>query len=235
MGTVVVIRPGTSDFDDQHRIQGALDLPLNECGESQLPGIVEAVRHLGLDAVYASSSNPARETAEALATALGCPLKECEDLTNMDLGLWQGLQFDELRRKFPKVYKQWAESPETICPPEGETVSAVLERLEKTLQKPLKKKGTIAIVASEPLATLIAASVSGKRPICVCPIVNVDLKELVQIIDTESHECTQLECTQTQSESRVSEHNEDSDAVLREAGVTIATGGDDSDEFRSKT
>ena len=33
------------------------------------------------------------------------------------------LQLEEIRRKFPKVYKQWHESPEKICPPEGETLT----------------------------------------------------------------------------------------------------------------
>ena len=30
---------------------------------------------------------------------------------------------DDVKRKQPKVYRQWQEQPEIICPPEGEMLS----------------------------------------------------------------------------------------------------------------
>ena len=86
-----------------------------------------------------------------------------KDLRNLDFGLWQGLQTAEVRRKHPKLYKQWEESPRGICPPAGETVEEVLERLPKALKPVLKRReGSIAaLIAPDPLRRLIACHLKG--------------------------------------------------------------------------
>jgi probable phosphoglycerate mutase len=156
MPTVVLIRPGCTDFDKDERIQGTLDLPLNEEGESQVKDLLPKIENSGIETIITSSSEPARSTAEQLGETLGVPVKEKEGLKNLNQGLWQGLEYEEVRRKYPKLLKQWSESPETVCPPEGELASEAVKRVEKTLQKYLKKKQNFAIVASEPLATIIS-------------------------------------------------------------------------------
>ena len=163
MTTIALVRPGCTDFDDQNRIQGSLDLPLNSRGEDQVQSIAEDLSDVELEVVYTAPGEPARSTAEAIAAELGIPVKEKEGLRNIDHGLWQGLEIDEVRRKFPKVFKQWEETPESICPPEGEGVSDVVERVQKALRKPLKKKNTFAVVASEPLATVVSCVIKGDK------------------------------------------------------------------------
>ena len=76
---------------------------------------------------------------------------------NLDHGLWQGMLIEELREKQRKVYRQWQEQPETVCPPEGETVTETLVRVKTSLDKVIKKhkNQTVAIVAPEPLTSLI--------------------------------------------------------------------------------
>lgn len=161
MPTVVLVRPGCTDFDEQKRIQGALELPLNNRGQCQLTRVVDAVRDLPVEAVVTSPCDPCRSTAEAIAHSLDVNLKEKDDLRNLNQGLWQGLCIDEIRKKFPKVFKQWEEAPGTVCPPEGETVTSAVERLLSALKKPLKKYDCFAVVASEPLASLISCSLRG--------------------------------------------------------------------------
>ena len=141
-----------------------MDLPLNRRGEDEVDEITESLRDQPVEVVYTSPGEPARSTASRIGGKLGIPVKEKDGLNNLNHGLWQGLPVDEIRRKFPKVYKQWQESPETICPPEGETVSEVLERVEKVLRKPLKKRTSFAVVVSEPLATLLSCALKGIRP-----------------------------------------------------------------------
>jgi probable phosphoglycerate mutase len=164
MAHIIVIRPGCTDYDDQHRVQGSLDLPLNERGREQVDALVAQLAETPLDVIYAPPTEPALSTATAIGDSLGIPVKENEELRNLDQGLWQGLTVEEIRRKFPRVYKQWQESPESICPPEGETVDQAMKRVRKMLLKPLRKRDAIAIVASEPLATLVTCVVTGCRP-----------------------------------------------------------------------
>ena len=168
MSTVVLVRPGCTDFDEQKRLQGCLELPLNNRGQSQLARIVESLKSLPIEAVLTGPCEPCLSTAKAIAAALHVKLIQKEELCNLDHGLWQGMNVDDIRRKFPRAYKQWEDAPETVCPPEGETVSEVLDRIESALKKPLRKYDTFAVIASEPLASLISCSLRGEVPDDVC-------------------------------------------------------------------
>lgn len=164
MSEVVLVRPGCTDFDEQHRIQGTLDLPLNQKGQQELEEIVSQLKEHSLEVIFSAPCESARLTAKSIGGQLGIPVKEIEELRNLNQGLWQGLQVEEVKRKFPKVYKQWIDAPESICPPEGEMVEDALERIRKVLRKPIKKKKSFAIVAPDPLATLVGCVVRGASP-----------------------------------------------------------------------
>lgn len=154
---VVLIRPGSTDYDREGRIQGNLDVPLNEQGSAEVARVIEELRGLPLKAVYTPACQPAMQTAEAIAKALGLKLKKLDRMRNLNQGLWQGMLIDEVRRKQPKVYRQWQERPECICPPQGEMLQQAQERVEAAMTKLLKrhKEGAIGLVVPEPLATLV--------------------------------------------------------------------------------
>ena len=122
--------------------------------------MAELVREIPLDVIYTSECDPARSTAEMLGEELGVPVRQQSELRNVDHGLWQGLHVDDVRRMYPKVYKQWRDAPESICPPEGEPIRDAAERLEKVLAKPVKRGRNFAVVVSEPLATLVRCVVT---------------------------------------------------------------------------
>src|SRR5258708_4243315 len=164
MSQILLIRPGCTDFDEQHRIQGTLDLPLSSRGQQQVARIVQELAEIPIDVIYTSPCEPARSTAAALGAARGIAVKEIESLYNVNHGLWQGLKVGEIRRKPPKVFKQWQESPQAICPPGGEALTEAVARVRKALEKPLKKKGRLAVVAADPLAAIIFAVVRGAIP-----------------------------------------------------------------------
>jgi probable phosphoglycerate mutase len=164
MSQVILVRPGHTDFDEQNRIQGLLDLPLSERGREHVDALIEQLRPEGVEVILTDPGEPALTTANALGDALDIPVKEKSELRNLDQGLWQGLELDSIRRKYPKLLKQWHEHPETICPPQGEPVCDAMERIRVALKKPLKKYKKIAIVAADPLAALIAGMLRGGKP-----------------------------------------------------------------------
>lgn len=168
MSTVVLVRPGCTDFDEQRRLQGSLELPLNSRGQSQVARIIDQLKEMAIEAVISGPCEPCLSTAQALSQALSVKRKESDELANFSYGLWQGLSIDDVRRKFPRVFKQWEDAPETVCPPEGETISEVLDRIRDALRKPLRKYDMFAVVASEPLASLISCSLRGVEPEDVC-------------------------------------------------------------------
>ena len=174
MSTVrLVVRPGETEFDGQSRIQGSLDLPLTDLGQQQVSEIVEQLRREAFDVIYASPTEPAASTAEIIGQALGIPVKIVDGLANLHQGLWQGLQLEEIRRKHPRVYKQWEDDPESVCAPNGEECEEAQERVELALKKPLRRDESFIVVAPEPIATLITsvlrcepARLPGPQPRC---------------------------------------------------------------------
>ena len=108
-------------------------------------------------AIYVSESEPAVQTAEAIAEALDVKCRKSDHLRNLDHGLWQGMAIDEIRLKQPKVYRQWQDAPECVCPPQGETLEAADERVQSAMIKIMKrhKEGIVGLVVSEPLASLV--------------------------------------------------------------------------------
>lgn len=158
MQNILLVRPGVTDYDRQGRIQGTLDVPLTEAGRRQIEEAALAIAALEPTAVYSSPSESSRETAAMIARALDLKPKTLDKLTNLDHGLWQGMLIEDVRSKQPKVYRQWREQPETVCPPGGETVLAAMQRVAVVLKKLLKKhkeRDTIALVAPEPLASVV--------------------------------------------------------------------------------
>ena len=78
-------------------------------------------------------------------------------MQNLNHGLWQGMCIDEVKRRQPTVYRQWQDQPGSVRPPEGETLAEATERVDRVVEKLLKRhrEGVIAIVLPEPLASLL--------------------------------------------------------------------------------
>jgi broad specificity phosphatase PhoE len=153
----LLIRTGKTDFDCQGRVGGTIDLPLSELGWQQIAALTEELHQQVVVAIYAGPGKATQQTAELVAVSLRQKVKTNKKLRNLDLGLWQGMLVDEVRAKQPRIYKQWQEHPETVCPPEGECLQEAEERLREVIRKLIKKhkEGTVALVLPEPLATLL--------------------------------------------------------------------------------
>jgi broad specificity phosphatase PhoE len=169
MTQVVLIRPGATAYDEQNRVQGILDIPLSERGRAEvvqlaeklaqpLPGNDNGNGTIALAALYCGPGESVVRTAEILGKALGLRPRRIDDLRNLDQGLWQGLQLDEIKRRNLKVFRQWLEDPVTVCPPQGETIVSALERIKGALRPLIRRHPdeAIGLVVGEPIAQLIA-------------------------------------------------------------------------------
>jgi broad specificity phosphatase PhoE len=155
--SLLVIRSGATDYELQGRIRGAVDLPLASAG------ITEAERAAALlsadppRALYASPATCAAETARIVGAALGLRPRFVANLQNLDQGLWQGLLVDDIRRKQPRVYRQWQENPWFVAPPEGELLEDACRRVEPSIERILRRHptGRVAVIVPEPLDRVV--------------------------------------------------------------------------------
>ncbi|HCK42074.1 MAG: phosphoglycerate mutase [Planctomycetaceae bacterium] len=154
---VLLIRTGATEYDSQGRVQGTLDVPLSEDGRQQVEMVAEELSDHSIDALYAGPCRATKQSADLLAQQLQLKAKTVDDLSNLNHGLWQGMLIEDVKSKQPKVYRQWQEHPENVCPPEGESLQVVRERLQQALTKIAKKQksGVIAIVVPEPVTSVM--------------------------------------------------------------------------------
>ena len=172
MVQVTLIRPGATLYDEQNRVQGILDIPLSDRGLAEAARLAESLAatqdSAPLSALYCGPGESVIRTAEIVGKALGLRPRRIDELRNLDQGLWQGLQIEEIKRRNTKLFRQWIEDPRTICPPQGETVADALERV-KAAFKPLVRRhqdgDSFGLVVGEPLTRLISCILKrGSRP-----------------------------------------------------------------------
>lgn len=162
MSQVILIRPGATLYDEQQRVQGVLDIPLSERGHDAVVRMARAIASsLGDSALAALYSGPGENvirTAEIVGKVVGIRPKRINEFRNLDQGLWQGLQIDEIKRRNTRLFRQWLEDPATICPPQGETVERAMERIKAAFRPLLRRHQdeAIGLVVGEPLARLVA-------------------------------------------------------------------------------
>ena len=163
MAQVLLIRPGTTLYDEQNRVQGILDIPLTERGRAEATRLANALAETqdstALSALYCGPGESVIRTAEIIGKALGLRPRRIDELRNLDQGLWQGLQIEEIKRRNTKLFRQWIDDPRTICPPQGETIEDAMERV-RTALKPLIRRHQegelFALVVGEPMARLVS-------------------------------------------------------------------------------
>ena len=154
---VLLIRPGSTTFDVEGRIKGALDIPLSEQGQLQSEALAQSLMSTKLDCLYAAPSESAQASAKCIAEINHCKLKTMDCLRNLDHGLWQGKLVSEVKRLQPKVYRQFQDHPGAVCPPDGETIQDAIDRLQAAVSKVKKKhrNGRVGMVVPQPLASIL--------------------------------------------------------------------------------
>jgi len=161
---IVLVHPGATDFDEQGRIKGTLNISLNSTGESQVLQTIDELSDLDLQVVYASPCTSALETAKTLASKRGVPLRKADKLQNLNHGLWHGKRIAEVKVNQPRVYKQCQDHPETVCPPQGEALEDAVQRIRVFVAKLLKKhrRGVVALVVPEPVLSIVRSILQDK-------------------------------------------------------------------------
>lgn len=154
---IVLIQPGSTEFDEQGRIKGSLDLPLSLNGAGQVALAARQLSQEPIEAIYASPNQSALQTADAIAENRKARVRRLEKLRNIDHGLWHGKLIEEVKQNQPKIYRLGQDNPEAFCAPEGESVAAARQRAQLVLTKLIKKhkSGTVALVVPEPLASVV--------------------------------------------------------------------------------
>ena len=130
---IVAIRHGETDWNAATRIQGQLDIGLNELGRWQAQRLADALADAALDAVYASDLARARDTAQPLARRAGLTVHTDPGLRERGFGVFEGLTFDEIEQRFPDGARRWRQRDASFGPDGGETLNGFYARAVATV------------------------------------------------------------------------------------------------------
>ncbi len=136
------VRHGETDWNAERRLQGQLDIPLNDIGRRQsaqcgmtLHSLIDGCRKAPADFAFISSPlSRARETMEILRGGLGLPRKGYAiepRLAELSFGRWEGLTYAEVR-----ALDHWALAVRerdkwNFTTPEGESYAQLLVRVHE--------------------------------------------------------------------------------------------------------
>ena len=133
---LLAIRHGETAWNVDTRIQGHLDIPLNETGLQQARWLAQALAERdAVQAIYASDLARAHVTAQTIAQAMGLTVSVHPGLRERAFGDFQGRTFAEIEAELPQEALHWRQrSPEWTPPGAGESLLALRERVLATVE-----------------------------------------------------------------------------------------------------
>jgi probable phosphoglycerate mutase len=130
---IVAIRHGETTWNVQTRIQGQLDIGLNETGRRQAQRLAAACAGERLDAIYSSDLARAWDTARAVARGAGLEVRTDAGLRERSFGIFEGLTFSEVQRRYPDQAQRWRRREAGFAPDGGEALQAFYGRAVATV------------------------------------------------------------------------------------------------------
>ncbi|HET8747128.1 MAG TPA: histidine phosphatase family protein [Ramlibacter sp.] len=131
---IIAVRHGETAWNVDARIQGQLDIQLNETGRWQARRVGQALSGEQLSAIYSSDLARAHETARAIGEAVGVPVVPHPGLRERRFGMFEGRTFDEIQQNWPEHALNWRKRIPEWAPPEGgESLLELRERIHRTV------------------------------------------------------------------------------------------------------
>lgn len=126
---IFAIRHGETAWNVDNRIQGQLDVPLNDRGRWQARRLAQALADEAIDVVYTSDLSRAQETARAIAgPGTGRRLVPDAGLRERGFGIFEGRTWTEIEQHWPVESERWRRRDPAFGPQGGETLMEFYER-----------------------------------------------------------------------------------------------------------
>ena len=138
---------------------GRTDEGLSDIGRHQASRLADRLRHSSIAQVYSSPLRRALSTAEAVALPHGLTVRQENDLTEIDLGLWRGMFGSDIAAHYPVLWKTWRTDPTAFEPPGGESLAKVQQRATAIMERIAASMGDqmVALVTHDVVIRLLVA------------------------------------------------------------------------------
>ena len=134
---IIAVRHGETDWNVEARIQGQLDIGLNDKGRWQAQRAARALAEESVDGLYSSDLSRACTTAQAIADHAPQPLKVQTHigLRERAFGKFEGQTYTAITEQWPEEARLWRIRDPDFAPVGGESPVQVLARVARTVDE----------------------------------------------------------------------------------------------------
>ncbi len=126
---ILAVRHGETTWNRDGRIQGHMDIDLNDRGRWQAERLALALCDEPIAAFYASDLSRARVTAQAVARFHGATVQTHPALRERGFGSFEGHTWAELEPRDPEGVAAWRRREPAFAPPGGESLLQLQARV----------------------------------------------------------------------------------------------------------
>jgi len=149
---VLAVRHGETAWNVENRIQGQLDIALNDLGRWQAQRLAAALAGETVDAIYTSDLRRTVDTAAPTARGRRVAAAADAGLRERGFGVFEGLTFGEIEQRWPEQSARWRRRDPEFGAEGGETLSEFYARSVAT---------TIRLAAAHPGQTVMIVTHGG--------------------------------------------------------------------------
>lgn len=170
MTRLILIRHGETDYSLKNKYCGFSNPSLNDKGIWQAKKLADRLGDPSSVKVYSSDLKRAYETAKIIFK--NNSIEKIADFREMNFGLFEGLKYEEIVRRYPKLYRDWVDNPEKVRIPNGEGLRDLRKRVKDRLS---------LILCQQPGKTLAVVTHSGPIRVILCDALKLGLNMFWQI------------------------------------------------------
>ncbi|MHB1468940.1 MAG: histidine phosphatase family protein [Solirubrobacteraceae bacterium] len=154
---IYLARHGQTAYNLERRFQGQLEVPLDETGRAQALKLAERAGEHGFAVLWSSPLLRARETASAISSRIGLPIRTDPRLMETDAGDWTDRTFAEIEAESPGLFAGFASGDPDFAFPGGESFAQQGARIEAALAE-IEAGATPALVVCHGVVIRLAVS-----------------------------------------------------------------------------
>jgi probable phosphoglycerate mutase len=127
---IIAVRHGETAWNVHTRLQGHLDIELNDKGRAQALRVARALADEPIDAIYASDLRRAWQTAQTIADQQRLSVHPNPQLRERCFGAFEGLTFAEIETQWPEDSERWRRRDPDWAAPGGESLLTLQTRIQ---------------------------------------------------------------------------------------------------------
>ena len=130
MANILLVRHGETDWNRAKRLQGHLDISLNQEGITQANRLGKSLVNESIDIAYSSDLSRAFDTAQAILAQRSIPHFIDQSLRERCYGEIQGMTYAQIEAELPDNHRAWHSRDPDFQPKNGESLRQFYQRVE---------------------------------------------------------------------------------------------------------